>query len=59
MLAPVVGRPVYSSCTVICCRKNRPMRTGKLFSKIDKLKELPGALTLLKYNPGRTETKVQ
>jgi hypothetical protein len=28
---------------------------GKLFSNRDKLKELPGALTLLKYNPGTTK----
>jgi hypothetical protein len=59
MLAPVVGWPVYSSYTGVCHKRNRPRRTGKLFSNRDKLKKLPGALVLLKYNPGRTKTMVQ
>jgi hypothetical protein len=45
MLSPVVGRPVYSSCTVVCCQKNRSKRMGKLIKR-DKLKELPRVLTL-------------
>jgi hypothetical protein len=43
MLAAVVSWPVHSSCTGVCSQRNRPRRTGKLFSKRDKLKELPGA----------------